>query len=161
MPKPRPPHLHHEETRHGAHVWYVRKGHGPRTRLKPEYGSVVLGTVSRRSRGSAPESEAAKNQFVAVGDRPLSQQLGLGSTFAGDAPTTRKHFQTRHQDCGRCAAARHRHRCDQAGSRAARANATLGKRLYQNHARFLCLGARGKARVDRPDRGHQTPARPE
>jgi hypothetical protein len=39
MPRPRPPHLHREETRHGAVVWYVRKGHGPRIRIKAEYGS--------------------------------------------------------------------------------------------------------------------------
>jgi integrase len=37
MPKPRPPHLHREETRHGVHVWYVRRGHGPRTRLRADY----------------------------------------------------------------------------------------------------------------------------
>lgn len=37
MPKPRPPHLHRERTRHGAHVWYVRKGHGPRRRIHAAY----------------------------------------------------------------------------------------------------------------------------
>lgn len=33
MPRPRPPHLHRETTRHGRVVWYVRVGHGPRIRL--------------------------------------------------------------------------------------------------------------------------------
>jgi integrase len=39
MPRPRPPHLHRQTTRHGRTVWYVRFGHGPRIRLRAEYGS--------------------------------------------------------------------------------------------------------------------------
>jgi integrase len=38
MPRPRPPHLHRETTRHGRAVWYVRVGHGPRIRLAADYG---------------------------------------------------------------------------------------------------------------------------
>ena len=39
MPRPRPPHLHRETTRHGKAVWYVRVGGGPRIRIKAEYRS--------------------------------------------------------------------------------------------------------------------------
>jgi integrase len=39
MPRPRPPHLHRETTRHGKPVWYVRVGRGPRIRLLAEFGS--------------------------------------------------------------------------------------------------------------------------
>jgi integrase len=39
MPRPRPPHLHREVTRHGKTVWYARIGKGPRIRLLAEYGS--------------------------------------------------------------------------------------------------------------------------
>ena len=38
MPRPPLPHLHRERTRHGATVWYVRKGQGPRIRIKGDYG---------------------------------------------------------------------------------------------------------------------------
>lgn len=38
MPRPRPPHLQLERKR-GRSVWYVRKGKGPRYRLRAEYGS--------------------------------------------------------------------------------------------------------------------------
>ncbi|HET8919456.1 MAG TPA: tyrosine-type recombinase/integrase, partial [Xanthobacteraceae bacterium] len=38
-PRPRPPHLHREITRHGRIAWYVRIGNGPRTRIHAEYGS--------------------------------------------------------------------------------------------------------------------------
>lgn len=39
MPRPRPPHLHRETTRHGSTVWYVRVDKGPRIRLRAEYGT--------------------------------------------------------------------------------------------------------------------------
>lgn len=39
MPRPRPPHLHSERTRHGARVWYVRVGHGPRIRIRAAFGT--------------------------------------------------------------------------------------------------------------------------
>ena len=39
MPRPRPPHLHRERNRHGAFVWYVRFGKGPRIRINGVYGT--------------------------------------------------------------------------------------------------------------------------
>lgn len=39
MPRPRPPHLHREVDRQGETVWYVRVGHGPRIRIREEYGT--------------------------------------------------------------------------------------------------------------------------
>jgi hypothetical protein len=39
MPRPRPPYLHREKTRHGKWVWYVRIGKGPRIRIAAEYGT--------------------------------------------------------------------------------------------------------------------------
>ena len=39
MPRPRPPHLHKQTSRHGKTVWYFRMGHGPRVRIPGEYGS--------------------------------------------------------------------------------------------------------------------------
>ncbi|WP_455481253.1 tyrosine-type recombinase/integrase [Bartonella sp. B12(2025)] len=38
MPKPRPPHLVKEITRHGKTIWYVRIGHGQRIRIHGIYG---------------------------------------------------------------------------------------------------------------------------
>jgi hypothetical protein len=39
MPRPRPPHLHLERTRHGVVVWYFRRGKGKRIRIRGAYGS--------------------------------------------------------------------------------------------------------------------------
>jgi hypothetical protein len=38
MPRPRPPYLSRERTRHGKSVWYVRLD-GKRIRLRAEYGT--------------------------------------------------------------------------------------------------------------------------
>jgi integrase len=57
MPRPRPPHLHRETTRHGKGVWYVRAGKGPRVRLRAEFGS--------------PEFDAAYQAAVTGSERPL------------------------------------------------------------------------------------------
>jgi hypothetical protein len=40
MPRPRPPFLHREITRHGAVTWYFRLGKGPRIRIRGEFGST-------------------------------------------------------------------------------------------------------------------------
>ena len=39
MPRPRPPHLQRQVTRHGKVVWYVRLGKGPRTRITAKFGT--------------------------------------------------------------------------------------------------------------------------
>src|SRR6516225_5458968 len=39
MPRPRPPHLQREVTRHNKIVWFVRIGKGPRTRIRAPYGT--------------------------------------------------------------------------------------------------------------------------
>jgi hypothetical protein len=39
MPRPRPPHLQRQVTRHGKAVWYVRIGKGPRVRITAEFGT--------------------------------------------------------------------------------------------------------------------------
>ena len=40
MPRPRPPHLIREVSRHGTVSWVVRVGHGPRVYLRAAYGSA-------------------------------------------------------------------------------------------------------------------------
>lgn len=42
MPRPRPPHLHREENRHGTPVWYVRVGKGPRIRIREAPGTPAF-----------------------------------------------------------------------------------------------------------------------
>jgi hypothetical protein len=39
MPRPRPPHLHRQVTRHGKTVWYVRVSKGARIRIRSAFGT--------------------------------------------------------------------------------------------------------------------------
>ncbi|HEY7245319.1 MAG TPA: tyrosine-type recombinase/integrase [Xanthobacteraceae bacterium] len=65
MPRPRPPHLHREITRHGKPVWYVRIGKGARVRLRAEFGSPEFDveyqaalTGSARPQEGKPDSKS-------------------------------------------------------------------------------------------------------
>lgn len=62
VPRPRPPHLHRERTRHGATVWYVRTGEGgkgTRIRIKAEYGTPEFAEAYRAAiAGEIPKSGA-------------------------------------------------------------------------------------------------------
>lgn len=71
MPRPRKPSLHRERNRHGVHVWYVRKGKGPRYRLRSEFGSDAFNA----------EYEAALQGKVA----PRGQAIGGTLQWLWDA----------------------------------------------------------------------------
>lgn len=77
MPRPRPPHLHRQRTRHGKHVWYVRKGKGPRYRLRSEFGSDAFhaeyqaaldGKVLKRGQAMAGSLQWLWDQYRKSGD---------------------------------------------------------------------------------------------
>lgn len=64
MPRPRPPHLHRQLTRHGRVVWYVRIGKGPRTRLRNPYGGEAFwaeyhAAIAGEPLGGAPAKPGA------------------------------------------------------------------------------------------------------
>ena len=87
MPRPRPPHLHREETRHGVLVWYVRKGHGARVRLKAEYGTEAFWAEYRAALEGAPKpTKAAKAQSLRWG---IARYRG-SSAWAGLSNATRR-----------------------------------------------------------------------
>ena len=54
MPRPRPPHLLREITRHERAVWYVRVGKGPRIRIRAEYGTEDFWSQYRAALDGAP-----------------------------------------------------------------------------------------------------------
>jgi integrase len=59
MPRPRPPHLQREKTRHGKAVWYVRLGKGSRIRIKSEYGTEDFAAEYHAALAGAPLKKAA------------------------------------------------------------------------------------------------------
>jgi integrase len=54
MPRPRPPHLHREESRHGVTTWYVRRGHGARLRNRAEFGTPEFEAEYRAALDGTP-----------------------------------------------------------------------------------------------------------
>ena len=57
MPRPRPPYLHRQITRHGKPVWYVRKAMGPRTRIRATYGTPEFEAEYRAAiSGESPQA---------------------------------------------------------------------------------------------------------
>jgi site-specific recombinase XerC len=67
MPKPRPPHLQREQTRHGQVTWYVRRGKGSRIRLKALYGSEEFWKEYRSALEGARGSEPVKAHTLSWG----------------------------------------------------------------------------------------------
>jgi integrase len=65
MPRPRPPHLQRQISRHGKQVWYVRIGKGPRTRIRSDFGT--------------PEFDAEYQAAIAGTPRPRKDAAGAGT----------------------------------------------------------------------------------
>jgi integrase len=59
MPRPRPPKLHRQITRHGRAVWYVRFGHGRRIRIRAEFGTPEFDAEYRAAVAGAPTRKVA------------------------------------------------------------------------------------------------------
>jgi len=58
MPRPRPPHLQREITRHGKVVWYVRVDRGPRIRIRSEYCTPEFDAEYRAALSGTPTQKA-------------------------------------------------------------------------------------------------------
>jgi integrase len=89
MPKPRPPFLNHEQTRHGSFVWYVRRGRGPRIRLRSEYDTPEFWKEYR----AAIEGTAGKAEIPRIKSHTLQWAIDRyrqSSAWAALKQTTRK-----------------------------------------------------------------------
>jgi len=68
MPRPRPPHLHRQVTRHGKTVWYVRVGKGPRIRIRSDFGTPEFGTEYQAAiTGAARPQQVKGGAFGSLG----------------------------------------------------------------------------------------------
>jgi integrase len=54
MPRPRPPYLRREVTRHGSVVWYVRRGEERRVRIRAAFGTLEFDTEYRAALEATP-----------------------------------------------------------------------------------------------------------
>jgi integrase len=88
MPRPRPPHLQKQITRHGRIVWYVRLGRGPRIRIRGEYGSAEFDAEYRAALAGIPARKTAPstNSLAWL----LARYRGTGEWSALSAATRRQ-----------------------------------------------------------------------
>jgi integrase len=96
MPRPRPPYLSREVTRHGKAVWYVRIGKGPRIRIKydfatPEfmaaYQAIVAGQPFAPSPAGPQVKFAAKTLGWAI--EQYRQSANAKGAWGNLSPATR------------------------------------------------------------------------
>ena len=64
MPRPRPPHLHRQVTRHGKTVWYIRIGKGPRVRIRADFGSPEFDAEYRAAITGTARPQQVKSEAV-------------------------------------------------------------------------------------------------
>jgi integrase len=91
MPRPRPPYLHREQNRHGDFVWYVRRDHGPRIRLKAVYNSAEFWAEYRAAiEGAAPVTTTPAKPKPHTLAWALEKYRGHSAWTKGLKPATRR-----------------------------------------------------------------------
>jgi integrase len=89
VPRPRPPHLNREETRHGRVVWFVRIGKGPRTRIRGEYGTAEFLAAYRAAIAGQPQVPTSK-EFSAKTFGWLAEQYRQSTAWSKLSLGTRR-----------------------------------------------------------------------
>jgi integrase len=92
MPRPRPPHLHRETTRHGRTVWYVRLDKGRRLRLRGDYGSPEFQSAYDAAIAGKSAPESAKFNAQTLGW--LIERYRESSAWARLSQATRRQRET-------------------------------------------------------------------
>jgi hypothetical protein len=93
MPRPRPPHLQRQITRHGKAVWYVRIGKGPRTRIRAEFSTAEFDIEYQAAVSGAPRPNKGAPvtgtlawliaRYLSKGFQPISLRNRTGKFFEG------------------------------------------------------------------------------
>lgn len=88
MPRPRPSGLVKEKTRHGRTVWYFRDGHGPRIRIKGEFGSPEFAAhLAAAKQGERPAAQGKPSPHSLTW---LADRYRESTAWAALAPATRR-----------------------------------------------------------------------
>jgi integrase len=87
MPRPRPPYLISEKTRHGRLVWHVRQGKGPRIRIRATYGTPEFTAAYQAALAGNPAPDSPKFNAKTLGW--LVERYRESATWAALSPATR------------------------------------------------------------------------
>jgi integrase len=93
VPRPRPPYLNREVTRHGRVVWFVRVYPGPRIRIRGKYGTPEFKAAYEAAIAGKPAPDAGES-FPAQTIGWLIEQYRCSSAWGQLRPATR-----RQRDC--------------------------------------------------------------
>jgi integrase len=88
VPRPRPPHLNRERTRHGRLAWYVRVGKGPRIRIRSEYGTPEFTAAYDAALAGKPAPQPQAFNAKTLGW--LIKQYRDSAAWAKLSPATRR-----------------------------------------------------------------------
>ncbi len=142
MPRPRPPYLSREVTRHGRPVWYVRVD-GKRTRLRAEYGTIEFEAQYRAALAGRQKREAANAGTGSLAW--LIERYRETTAWANLSKATRRQRENIFRQVVRFAGAQPFARITRpaivAGQGPARTHASAGTQLPRRHAGPLPLGA--------------------
>ena len=91
MPRPRPPHLHRQVSRHGKAVWYVRVGKRSRVRIRSAFGTPEFDVEYHAAIAGLPVRQAPKDKHVSVGTLAwLIERYRETNTWTGLSLATRR-----------------------------------------------------------------------
>ncbi|MTW16607.1 tyrosine-type recombinase/integrase [Rhodoplanes serenus] len=90
MPRPRPPHVIREVTRHGRTKWYVRVGHGPRIRLRAGPGEPGFDAEYRAALAGDPSPTAKAPRTASGSIAWLIARYRETAVWTSLSPATRK-----------------------------------------------------------------------
>ena len=155
MPRPRPPHLIREVSRHGRVKWVVRVGHGPRTRLRGAYGTPEFEAEYLAAIRGEPVSDRRRPRHGTL--QWLWDDYRRSSAWGSLANATRRQRENIMQGVLKDASDMPLSavtRTAIVGGRERRAKTPRsGEQLFEHDARLVHLGGRVRARRQRPNRG--------
>lgn len=96
MPRPRPPHLQREITRHGRVVWFVRRGKGPRIRIHaapgtPEFDAAYQAALAGERAPRAGKAVAGSLRWLFERYRDSGAWLALSAATRRQRENIMKH----------------------------------------------------------------------
>jgi integrase len=88
MPRPRPPYLRRQVSRHGETVWYVRQKEGKRIRIRGDYGSDAFWAAYHAAVAGRPTLNKDKTRSASL--KWLYERYRESSAWADLSPATRR-----------------------------------------------------------------------
>ena len=164
MPRPRPPHLQREVTRHGKAVWIVRIGEGPHAHPRRVYGSpeFMRGVSARPSAGRHVRRRQVRPRGACIGSSAISRVGRMDGTSMATRRQRENIFKNVIDDGRARGGDQHRRASTSRPGLIAGANTIAGAKLPRCNARAVSSGPREAQHVKAdPTAGVKAPPAPQ